>query len=67
MKLLEPGAVVDGFVVRECIHAGGMAHIYRVEYASGAPDPGFRGVGHRHGAVEMIRMNPEQRRVCGAR
>ena len=41
MKLLEPGAVVDGFVVRECIHAGGMAHIYRVEYASGAPDPGF--------------------------
>ena len=41
MKLLEPGAVVDGFVVRDCIHAGGMAHIYRVEYASGAPDPGF--------------------------
>ena len=31
MKLLEPGAVVDGFAVRECIHAGGMAHISRVE------------------------------------
>lgn len=41
MKLLEPGAEVDGFVVQECIHAGGMAHIYRVAYASGAADPGF--------------------------
>ena len=41
MKLLQPGAVVDGFVVRACIHAGGMAHIYRVEYAQGRPDPGF--------------------------
>lgn len=41
MKLLEPGTEVDGFVVRECIHAGGMAHIYAVEYASRARDPGF--------------------------
>ncbi|MBC7213851.1 MAG: protein kinase [Burkholderiaceae bacterium] len=41
MKLLEAGAQVDGFRVLECIHAGGMAHIYRVEYAQGAPDPGF--------------------------
>jgi len=31
MKLLEPGTNVDSFVVRECIHAGGMAHIYRVD------------------------------------
>ena len=41
MKLLEPGTEVDGFVVHECIHAGGMAHIYRVEYAVGPPNPGF--------------------------
>lgn len=41
MKLLEPGAEIDGFRIRQCIHAGGMAHIYAVEYASGAPDPGF--------------------------
>ena len=41
MKLLQAGTVLDGFVVRECIHAGGMAHIYRVEYAQGRPDPGF--------------------------
>ena len=25
MKLLAHGTEVDGFVVRECIHAGGMA------------------------------------------
>lgn len=41
MKLLEPGTEVDGFVVHECIHAGGMAHIYRVDYANAARDPGF--------------------------
>ncbi|HQQ68909.1 MAG TPA: bifunctional serine/threonine-protein kinase/universal stress protein [Alicycliphilus sp.] len=41
MKLLEPGTEVDGFVVHECIHAGGMAHIYHVGYASTARDPGF--------------------------
>jgi eukaryotic-like serine/threonine-protein kinase len=41
MKLMEPGTVLDGFVVEECIHSGGMAHIYRVHYAEGAPDPGF--------------------------
>ena len=33
MKLLEPGTVVDGFRVMACLHAGGMAHIYRVTYA----------------------------------
>ncbi|MBC7470412.1 MAG: serine/threonine protein kinase, partial [Ramlibacter sp.] len=33
MKLLEPGTVVDGFRVVACLHAGGMAHIYRVTYA----------------------------------
>ncbi len=41
MKLLEPGTEVDGFTVLGCVHAGGMAHIYRVEYAVGAPNPGF--------------------------
>jgi serine/threonine protein kinase len=41
MKLLEPGAVVDGFTIEDCIHSGGMAHIYRVHYADGQRDPGF--------------------------
>jgi len=41
MKLLEPGEVVDGFTIDECIHSGGMAHIYRVHYADGQRDPGF--------------------------
>ena len=41
MKLLDPGTEIDGFVVHECIHAGGMAHIYRVGYANAARDPGF--------------------------
>ena len=41
MKLLTPGTEIDGFVVHECIHAGGMAHIYRVGYANAARNPGF--------------------------
>ncbi len=41
MKLLAPGSELDGFVVDACIHHGSMAHIYRVHYAKGAPDPGF--------------------------
>lgn len=41
MKLLEPGAELDGFTIEECIHSGGMAHIYRVHYADGQRDPGF--------------------------
>ena len=36
MKLLDPGAVIDGFEIEECLHAGGMAHIYKVRYAPGA-------------------------------
>ncbi len=31
------------------------------------PHPGFRGIAHRHGAIEMIGMNEEQSRVCRAR
>jgi serine/threonine protein kinase len=41
MKLLESGAHLDGFAIAECIHSGGMAHVYRVHYADGQPDPGF--------------------------
>ena len=41
MKLLAPGTEIDGFVVHECIHSGGMAHIYRASYAGAARDPGF--------------------------
>ena len=41
MKLLAPGTDIDGFTVHECIHSGGMAHIYRVGYAHAARDPGF--------------------------
>ena len=41
MKLLESGTELDGFTVDECIHSGGMAHIYRVHYTEGARDPGF--------------------------
>ncbi len=36
MKLLAPGTLVDGFVVGECLHAGGMAHIYQVSFADPA-------------------------------
>lgn len=41
MRLMEPGTIVDGFAIGDCIHAGGMAHIYRVTYADGQADPGF--------------------------
>ena len=41
MKLLEPGTELDGFVIEECIHSGGMAHIYRVHYANRERDPAF--------------------------
>jgi len=44
MKKLAPGSEVDGFRILDCIHAGGMAHIYAVEYAQPRPAdaaPGF--------------------------
>lgn len=41
MKLLDPGTELDGFRIEECIHSGGMAHIYRVVYADARPGPGF--------------------------
>lgn len=37
---LEPGAVVDGFTVGECVHHGGTGYIYRVTPPPGH-DPGF--------------------------
>jgi nucleotide-binding universal stress UspA family protein len=33
VKLMAPGTVLDGFAVGQCLHAGGMAHIYQVAYA----------------------------------
>ena len=41
MKLLDPGTQIDGFVVGDCLHAGGMAHIYAVTYAQPGREPGF--------------------------
>ncbi|KRD42446.1 serine/threonine protein kinase [Acidovorax sp. Root275] len=41
MKLLAAGTEIDGFRVVDCIHAGGMAHIYAVEYAQADRSPGF--------------------------
>ncbi len=41
MKRLEPGTEIDGFVVRERLHAGGMADIYQVEAVPPRSDPGF--------------------------
>ncbi len=39
MKLLESGQVIDGFRIESCLHAGGMAHIYRVHFADDQPEP----------------------------
>lgn len=41
MKLLDVGSSVDGFLIGECLHSGGMAHIYKVTYEQGDQDPGF--------------------------
>jgi nucleotide-binding universal stress UspA family protein len=41
MKLMPPGTELDGFVVGDCVHAGGMAHIYRVSYAQAGREPPF--------------------------
>jgi eukaryotic-like serine/threonine-protein kinase len=41
VKLLKPGTEIDGFLLGECVHAGGMAHVYRVRYSRSAHDPGF--------------------------
>jgi eukaryotic-like serine/threonine-protein kinase len=36
MKLLDPGHEIDGFEIEACMHAGGMAHVYKVVYAPAA-------------------------------
>jgi len=54
MKLLDPGHVIDGFEIEACVHAGGMAHIYRVGYAPG-PD-GSRRASEFPMAMKIPRM-----------
>jgi len=41
MKLLDPGTDLDGFTIEECIHSGGMAHIYQVRFTDSKRSPGF--------------------------
>ncbi|MBE7939475.1 MULTISPECIES: bifunctional serine/threonine-protein kinase/universal stress protein [Ramlibacter] len=41
MTLMAPGTELDGFLVEDCVHAGGMAHIYRVRYAAAGREPPF--------------------------
>lgn len=41
MTRLQPGTELDGFTLGPLLHAGGMADLYRVHYASGRADPGF--------------------------
>ncbi|MEY4345359.1 MAG: hypothetical protein RL032_1191 [Pseudomonadota bacterium] len=41
MKLLEPGTLLDGFTIGECIHSGGMAHIYQVRFTDSHQSIGF--------------------------
>jgi eukaryotic-like serine/threonine-protein kinase len=66
MKLLVPGSRVDQFVVGDCIHAGGMAHIYSVTLADSALAPGFAMVmkiprmGTGDGAENIVSFEVEQ-------
>jgi eukaryotic-like serine/threonine-protein kinase len=66
VKLLQPGEAIDGFQVRELVHQGGMAHLYRIGYANGRPDPGFPMVmkvprmGGGDGAENIIGFEVEQ-------
>jgi eukaryotic-like serine/threonine-protein kinase len=39
MKRLEPGTEIDGFLVGDCLHSGGMAHIYSVTHLNGRVSP----------------------------
>lgn len=45
MKRLTAGQKLDGFLIHECIHSGGMAYIYKVEYdlesGHNSLNPGF--------------------------
>ena len=39
MKRLDAGTELDGFCIGACLHAGGMAHIYKVTYTDERPAP----------------------------
>ena len=39
MQRMPPSTLVDGFVIGECLHAGGMAHIYSVTHQGGVASP----------------------------
>ena len=54
MKLLNPGHLIDGFEVEACLHAGGMAHIYKVVYAPS--DDGTRRAAEFPMAMKIPRM-----------
>ena len=54
MKLLNPGHLIDGFEVEACLHAGGMAHIYKVVYA--ASEDGTRRAAEFPMAMKIPRM-----------
>jgi serine/threonine protein kinase len=54
MKLLNPGHLIDGFEIDECLHAGGMAHIYTVRYA--VSDDGSRKASEFPMAMKIPRM-----------
>ncbi len=54
MKLLNPGHLIDGFEVETCLHAGGMAHIYKVVYAPS--DDGSRRAAEFPMAMKIPRM-----------
>jgi eukaryotic-like serine/threonine-protein kinase len=54
LKLLNPGHQIDGFEVEACLHAGGMAHIYKVLYAPS--DDGTRRAAEFPMAMKIPRM-----------
>jgi serine/threonine protein kinase len=54
LKLLNPGHLIDGFEVEACLHAGGMAHIYKVVYAPS--DDGSRRAAEFPMAMKIPRM-----------
>ena len=62
MKLLEPGETLDGFTVDDCIHSGGMAHIYRVHYSQGQRRPWLCD-GHESAAHDGWRRRREHRQL----
>ncbi|MBI5276361.1 MAG: protein kinase [Burkholderiales bacterium] len=66
MTRLAAGDEWDGFAIGERLHSGGMADLYRVQYANGRPDPGFGMVmkvprmGGGEGAENLVGFEVEQ-------